>query len=300
MSEVLVKFKIAEFVIEYHGRKEYLHDRFNDFLYEGEKASDITVEIIEKKPVFLRYLIDKGIKIGTFSLYEDGDTLIQYYPRRIHMFVWQMKGKNNYRDTQIFVCDNPKNFFVRCIGQQKYYHWMQQNIFSALQEVFYNRILFEGAMSIHSASVIYNDKAIVFSASSGTGKSTQAGLWMQELGCEMLDGDVTVCREQDGKLYVYGLPWCGSSGKYLNRKVELGAIVFLKQAKENTVRIPNIREKISYVYSSTFSESLNNDMAQRIAGVTQKKKKKARIYEFSCNMETDAVRILKNVIDNGM
>ena len=298
MSETLIKLKIAEFIIQYHGRKEYLNDRFNDFLYEGNKKSDILVEIIEKRPIFPRYLIDKGTKIGTFAFYQDDNILTHYYPNRRHMLVWQIKGNNNYRDTKIFVCDNPKSLFVRFFGRDRYFYKMQQNIFGALQEVFYNRILFEGAMSIHSASVIYNDKAIVFSASSGTGKSTQARLWMQELGCEMLDGDVTVCRQRENKLYVYGLPWCGSSRIYLNREVELGAIVFLKQARENFVRIPDIREKISYVYSSTFSESLNEEMAQRIAEVTQRIVESARIYEFSCNMETDAVRVLKSAIDN--
>ena len=101
-------------------------------------------------------------------------------------------------------------------------------------------------------------------------------------------------------MYVYGLPWCGSSGKYINTEVELGAVVFLKQAKENTVRIPEIREKISYVFSSTFSESLCEEMAQKVAGVTQAIVEKAAIYEFSCNMNPEAVYVLRDAICNKM
>ena len=72
----------------------------------------------------------------------------------------------------------------------------------------------------------------------------------------------------------------------------------MKQAKENTIKIPYIREKISYIYSSTFSESLSDEMAQKIARVTEIIVNKAQIYELSCNMETEAVMTLKNRLDD--
>ncbi len=292
----MVKLRIANFVIHFYGKPKYLHERFNDFLYDGSDEPDMTIRIIDRKPFFVRYLFDKGTPIGEFSFYHDGNVMQQYYQSKQRLEVRLVKGKDNYKETDVYISDRYKGYTAKVVGQKQYLEMVQGLIFNALQQIFYNRILFEDAMSIHSASVIYKDKAVVFSASSGTGKSTQAGLWQRELGCRVLDGDVTVCREKEGKLYVYGLPWCGSSGKYINKEVELGALVFLKQAKDNTVRIPNIREKISYVFSSTFSESLTEEMAHRVAGVTQKIVEKAPIYEYSCNMEPEAVSTLKDVI----
>ena len=217
-----------------------------------------------------------------------------------HLGVRLIKSKDKYRTTDIYLCDRLGGSAERKIGRDKYLEMMKGVVFNAIQQIFYNRILFEDSMSIHSASVIYNNKAVVFSASSGTGKSTQAGLWEQELGCDILDGDVTVCRERDGKMYVYGLPWCGSSGRYINKEVELGAIVFLKQSSDNTVRIPDIREKISYVFSSTFSESLCEEMAQKVADVTQTIVEKAPVYELSCNMNAEAVYVLRDAISKNL
>jgi hypothetical protein len=296
----LVKLRIANFVIHFYGRSEYLHERFKDFLYEGNGKPDMTIRVIERKPFFVRYLYDKGTSIGDFSFYHDKNVMQQYYKTQNRLEVRLVKGKDNYKETDIYLCDRYKGYTAKLFGQKRYLEMVQGLIFNALQQIFYNRILFEDAMSIHSASVIYNNKAVVFSASSGTGKSTQANLWQQELGCQMLDGDVTVCREREGRLYVYGLPWCGSSGKYINKEVELGAIIFLKQAKDNTVRVPNLREKISYVFSSTFSESLTEEMARRVAGVTQKIVENAPIYEYSCNMQPEAVSTLKDAINKDL
>ncbi len=296
----MVKLKIADFVIDFHGRPEYLHERFSDFIYDENRKTDMTIRVIEYNPIFARYLFDKGTSIGDFSFYRDGDKMQMFYPGKHHLGVRLMKSNDKFRTTNIYLCDKPYGSLARKIGKEQYLSMMRNVVFRAFQQIFYNRILFEDAMSIHSASVIYNNKAVVFSASSGTGKSTQAGLWEKELGCKILDGDVTVCRERDGKLYVYGLPWCGSSGKYINTEVELGAIVFLKQAKENTVRVPDIREKISYVFSSTFSESLCEEMAQKVASVTQTIVEKASIYELSCNMYPEAAYVLKNAVFGDM
>jgi hypothetical protein len=293
----LVKLKIADLIIQYIGREEYLNERFYDFSYEGDEDPDMTIRIVENRPLFLERFLKKGTVIDTFSFYQRGNDLFQFYPDIIHAGIRLIDGKNKYKDTTFYVCDKFNGRFVKRFGREQYLERMKIIVFNAIQEVFYNRLLFEDAMSIHSASVIYNDRAIVFSAPSGTGKSTQANLWHKHLGCEILDGDVTVCREKEGKLYVYGLPWCGSSGMYINKEIELGAFVFLKQAKENTVKVPGIRDKISYIYSSTFSESLSDEMAQKIAQVTEKIVNTADIYEFSCNMETDAVTTLRKEID---
>ena len=293
----MIKLKIAGFIIHYNGREDYLNERFYDFLYDGNENPDMTINVIERRPLFLKRLFDKGTLIGTFTFYQNGNDLLQFYQDIYHAGIRLIEGKNKYKDTNIYLCDSLDGRYVKRIGKDRYLERMKAIVFNAIQEIFYNRLLFEDAMSVHSASVIYNDRAIVFSASSGTGKSTQANLWHKHLGCEILDGDVTVCREKNGKLYVYGLPWCGSSGMYINREVELGAIVFLKQSKENSVRVPEVREKIGYVYSSTFSESLNDEMAQKIARVTQNIVNKAEIFELSCNMETGAVTTLQKTLD---
>ncbi|XME03259.1 hypothetical protein QYZ88_003505 [Lachnospiraceae bacterium C1.1] len=290
------KYKIADFVIEYHGDSDYMHERFGDFACDNAEKTDMTLSIVEKRPFFPRYIWNKGTRMGLFHIYWDKDCTYQYFPHQQHGGVRLIEIKNNFKDFTYYICDKKDSSYVKQFGANEYKEYMQGIVFNFLQQSFYNMILFENAMSVHSASVIYHDKALIFSAPSGTGKSTQAEKWMRLLGCECLDGDVTVCREIDGKFFVYGLPWCGSSGIYLNKKVEVGAFVFLKQASENTVRIPSVREKIGYVFSSTFSEGWNDEMNQKRSEITGKIIENTDIYEFACNLDDESVEVLRREI----
>ena len=292
----LKKYKIADFVIEYHGDEEYMFERFADFVCDDTEKADMTLRIVEKRPIFPRFLWDKGTKMSIFHLYWDKDCIYQYFPYQQHAGVRLIEIRNNFHDFTYYLCDKKESAYVRKYGLNEYIESMQGVMFNLFKESFFNMILFENAMSVHSASVIYKDKAVIFSASSGTGKSTQAEKWMRLLGCECLDGDVTVCREIDGKFFVYGLPWCGSSGMYINKKVEVGAFVFLKQAPENIVRIPSVREKIGYVFSSTFSESWNDEMNQKRSEMTGKIIENTDIYEFACNLDDESVEVLRREI----
>ncbi len=294
----VTKYKIADFVIELRGDPIYMDESFDLFLCNNSEKTDMIINIEEKRPFFPEYLWNKGTKIGIFHVYKKKDSIIQFFPYQTHKGVKLVELKNDFHEVTYYLCDKMDSPYVKSIGHDAYVESMQGVIFNLFRETFFNMILFENAMSIHSASVIDEDKAVVFSASSGTGKSTQANMWNRVLGCEVLDGDVTVCREIDNKLYVYGLPWCGSSGQFVNKKVELGAIVFLKQAKENNARIPSLKEKIGYVFSSTFSETWDEEMANRRAKITENIIQKAKIFEYSCNMDESAVAILKEFLRN--
>lgn len=63
----------------------------------------------------------------------------------------------------------------------------------------------------HASYVGCDGGAILFSAPSRTGKSTQAALWAEHRGAEVLNGDKATVR-LDGPAIVHGLPVCGTSG----------------------------------------------------------------------------------------
>lgn len=77
--------------------------------------------------------------------------------------------------------------------------------------------------------------AVLFTAPSGTGKSTQAELWRVHRGARMLNGDKAAVR-LDGAPVAHGMPFSGTSGICENVSLPLRGIVVLSQAKENTVR----------------------------------------------------------------
>lgn len=90
---------------------------------------------------------------------------------------------------------------------------------------------------IHASAVEYEGKGYLFLGKSGTGKSTHSRLWMgRDERVSLLNDDNPVVRiGSDGKAYAYGSPWSGKTPCHIDRRVEIGGIVRLKQAPHNKI-----------------------------------------------------------------
>lgn len=97
------------------------------------------------------------------------------------------------------------------------------------------RMMANNAYILHSSYLLVNNKAILFTAPSGTGKSTQADLWVNHRGGRVINGDRTLISKEGDKFYANGWPICGSSEICNNESYEIAAIIYLSQAKENTI-----------------------------------------------------------------
>lgn len=122
-------------------------------------------------------------------------------------------------------------------------------------EIMPNHILLHFQTLIFHASYInYNGKAILFAAPSQTGKSTQADLWQQYRGAEIVNGDKAAVRLNGGAAVAHGLPFCGTSKICVNRSLPLQAIVLLSQASENTVRRLPPGEAVAALFPNVFTD----------------------------------------------
>lgn len=92
-----------------------------------------------------------------------------------------------------------------------------------------------GGFLLHASCIRVGDKAVLFTAPSGTGKSTQAKLWCDLRGAELINGDRAAVFPCDGGAQVRGIPFCGSSGVAKNETLPLAAIVYLSQAPSTTI-----------------------------------------------------------------
>ncbi len=89
------------------------------------------------------------------------------------------------------------------------------------------------ALLLHASVIRQENRGILFTAPSGTGKSTQAALWENYHQAEVLNGDRALIRKQDTDYRVYGSPYAGSSYIYKEESAPLSAIIVLRQAKKN-------------------------------------------------------------------
>ena len=77
----------------------------------------------------------------------------------------------------------------------------------------------------------------MFLGKSGTGKSTHARLWLENIpDTELMNDDNPAVRvKPDGTAVVYGTPWSGKTPCYRNVSAPLGGIVLLSQAPYNKI-----------------------------------------------------------------
>ena len=85
-------------------------------------------------------------------------------------------------------------------------------------------LIINQGFQLHASVINWKDKGILFSAPSGTGKSTQADLWKKYEGAEVINGDRALIRKEKGDFTVYGYPYAGTSKIYTNFSAPIKAI----------------------------------------------------------------------------
>lgn len=152
------------------------------------------------------------------------------------------------------------------------------------------------AFILHSSFIDFKGKGILFTAPSGTGKSTQADLWNKYENTEIINGDRAAVRKVNEKWYAYGLPIAGSSGIYKNKKAELSHIIILKQGKENKLKKISPRDAFIKLYSETAIYTWDNKFKENIIDMLTDILQSIKIYQYECLPNKSAVEFLKQQI----
>lgn len=186
------------------------------------------------------------------------------------------------------------NYELRYLKGKEYCLEYSRNILEAINiEQILNKF---NAFILHSSFIKWQDKAILFTAPSGTGKSTQADLWKKNESAEVINGDRSGIRKMDGKWTAYGLPIAGSSGIYKNKKAEISHIIILKQGKENKLTKLSSREAFIKIYSETLVHTWDKEFQENIINMITDVVQNVRIYQYECLPDKSAVEFLKKQV----
>lgn len=156
----------------------------------------------------------------------------------------------------------------------------------------YNGILF------HSAVIVYKEKAYIFTAKSGTGKTTHIRLWKKLLGdkVKILNGDKPILREKDGQIIAYGTPWQGKENYGCNMQAPLGGVFLLNRGVENSVEKADVKTAIPFMLSQTLRYQ-DEICVSNLLSFFEKMILTIPIYNLYCNMELSAVETSLSVIE---
>lgn len=146
----------------------------------------------------------------------------------------------------------------------------------------------------HGAAIEYDGNAYLFTAPSGTGKTTHINLWRKYLGDKVgiINGDKPIIRVEDD-VTVYGTPWAGKEGYQKNTKAPLRAICIIKQGKTNSiVRLKNseaINHLMRQVYMPHDAIALSKTLE-----LLGKMIEKTPVHELSCDISEEAFKTSYN------
>lgn len=152
------------------------------------------------------------------------------------------------------------------------------------------------AFILHSSAIEYNGEGILFTAPSGTGKTTHANLWVEHEGAEIINGDRTGIRCIDGKWIASGLPYDGSSRKFNPNIFPLKAIVVIRQGKENVIEPLRPAEAFRWILSETALYYWEKESADIVLEAIRNLVTEIPCYILHCRPDKEAVETVKKAL----
>jgi hypothetical protein len=155
---------------------------------------------------------------------------------------------------------------------------------------FYEALIGYGGFLLHSSCLRYDGKAYMFTADSGTGKSTHTGLWREYIkDVKMINDDKPAIRLIDGLFYAAGTPWSGKTDQSENVLVPVGAVALLYRSEDNVINRSTNQKAVSELLKQTLLPP-KKESTDKLADLLDKFIRTVPVYDFGCNISEQAVK----------
>lgn len=174
-----------------------------------------------------------------------------------------------------------------------------ENLFHAIRPFFLFIAQKSGKFAVHSASLLYKEKAWLFSGHSGMGKSTHTNLWKELFGTPLLNGDLNLIGEENGRFLFTvfrgaELPASVST----HEKQRLGGIVSAgRDAKDNRFEIMTPAERVLRVMQRMISPSWTDELVSRSLAFAETLTDEIPVFHFLCMKNPSAAHKMRQRID---
>ena len=202
------------------------------------------------------------------------------------------------KQAEIYEVFSPEK--IDCVLEEKWKEF--RNLYPSMSDddieylysgaVFYKHLMDYNGMMLHSSAVVVDNRAYLFTADCGTGKSTHTALWLKLFGdrAYILNDDKPALRLEDGIWYAYGTPWSGKSDLSVNARVPLAGIAVLERSVENSIEhfggigaISSILAQLNKVRSREYREKQMDLLGKLLEAVP--------VWKLKCNMDISAARL---------
>ena len=159
-----------------------------------------------------------------------------------------------------------------------------------------DRILEYGIILMHGAAVSVNKKCYIFTAPSGTGKTTHINNWLKAIpDTFVVNGDKPLIDVEKG--LVYGTPWCGKEGQGTNTVAPLAGLIHLERGVTNTILPISFKEMLPCLLQQVYIPVTGKERI--LAYKCLDRIKDIPCYRLKCNMDLEsAITAYRGIKDN--
>jgi len=277
-------FRISDLLLRVESpRQLQIPDSFQPFLIETDldKTPDILLEI-HFETLHANAVADADPP--AFAGAQSSAASVEKYHWRDGEYIVRQNEAGRGTPCRLFLPDSFSDIF--CQNG----HWLN---YIGIEQLF---LPFE-RLILHASAVIYHGKAYLFSAPSGTGKSTHAALWNAHYGAKILNGDKVVIHVGSEGAMAYGSPVAGSSQIYCNDGAPIAGIFVLKQGPQNILSTIPSRRAILSLYGQAIKSSKDPAFNSRLFDLIVKLRGRVPVFSLECLPEKSAVDCILHKIE---
>lgn len=173
---------------------------------------------------------------------------------------------------------------------ENYADWFLEN--NAIHALIAEQMPEYGVLLLHGSALCLDGEAFVFTASSGTGKSTQARLWRETYGdrVRMINDDKPLLRLEGGTVLVCGSPWDGKHHLSQNASAPLRAVLRVERSKENHLEPMSGADAFELLLRHCYIPEMPERKLRSMALITRISEM-ASFYSLHCNTDPEAVQV---------
>lgn len=144
----------------------------------------------------------------------------------------------------------------------------------------------------HGSVIAVDGEGYLFTAKSGTGKSTHTRLWREYFGerAVMVNDDKPLLRITDSGVTVYGTPWDGKHRLSTNIAVPLKGICILTRNAKNHIEPVEPHAVYPLIVQQT-NRSLSADGMKHTLSLIDRMLHVVPVYRLCCNMDIEVARV---------
>ena len=163
---------------------------------------------------------------------------------------------------------------------------------AAIQRAFAEFLFDYDILLFHGSAIAVDGEGYLFTAHSGTGKSTHTRLWKQVYGerAVMVNDDKPFLELTEQGVILHGSPWSGKHGLDANLSVPLQGLCRLERGAENHIVSASAEELLPMLRKQAY-QPLDEEKSSRFLDLTLRLSRQVSLWQMACNKNPDAAEL---------